>query len=151
MTEKELHKLNRHDMLKLMLAQGKEAATLSEDLEAASTELAEVKATNERLKLKLDEKDALIEKLKNRLDQKDARIKDMILEMEKWRSEMWVNLQKAGTIAESAMKLSGVFESAYHAVDMYLDKSLRHADFYESSYEDVSDNITQEDTENYDA
>lgn len=151
MTEKELHKLGKQDMLKLMLAQGKEAAALTEELDAANAELAEVKATNERLKLRLDEKDALIEKLKNRLDQKDERIKDMMVEMEKWRSEMWVSLQKAGSVAESALKLSGVFESAHHAVDMYLSKTLRQTDMYEGRFEEVSDDVKQEDPENYDA
>lgn len=72
MTEKELHRLGRKDLLQLLVTQGREALTLQEELDGCHTKNAELDATLTRLKDKLDEKDALIEKLKGRLDQKDA-------------------------------------------------------------------------------
>ena len=72
MTEKELRKLHRHDLLELLVEQSREAARLSMALQEKEEELAATLESNERIKGKLDEKDALIEKLKSRLDEKDA-------------------------------------------------------------------------------
>lgn len=74
MTEKGLHKLNRYELLQLLLDQSREAAWLQAQLEERDAALTESKALVDRLKAKLDEKDKLIEKLKGRLDEKDARI-----------------------------------------------------------------------------
>jgi chromosome segregation ATPase len=82
MTEKELHRLRRQDLLQLLLAQGKEAAALQEQLEETQAELGIVTASNDRLKARLDEKDAQLERLKTRLDQKDARIRSLSTELE---------------------------------------------------------------------
>ena len=72
MTEKELHKLSREDLLRLLLAQSKEVSRLKAELETVKTGRNEAQETLERLKAKLDEKDAQLEKLKGRLDEKDA-------------------------------------------------------------------------------
>lgn len=72
MTEKELRKLNRHDLLELLVEQSREASRLGTSLKEREEELARALGSNGRLKEKLDEKDELIEKLKSRLDEKDA-------------------------------------------------------------------------------
>lgn len=74
MTEKELRKLRRQDLLELLLEQGKEAVKLADQLTETENSLAQVNSGYERLKRKLDEKDVQIEKLKYRLDEKDLQI-----------------------------------------------------------------------------
>lgn len=120
MTEKELRRLRRPDLLQLLLAQGKEAVALQAQLEERSAELAESQAMGGRLKEKLDEKDALIEKLKGRLDEKDARIRELESEMQAWLDSRRIELDEAGSIAEAALRLNGIFEDAQKAADQYL-------------------------------
>jgi len=75
MTEKELQKLKRSDLLEILVAQGKEIEVLRE------------------------EKDDLEKKLKNRT----------------------ICIENAGTIAEAAVQLNGVFEAAQAAAEQYLE------------------------------
>lgn len=125
MTEKELHRLRRGDLLQLLVTQGKETAALQQELEEARAGIADLEASLERLKAKLNEKDELIEKLKDRLDQKDARIKKQQAEMEAWQSSRRIELAEAGSIAEAALRLNGVFEAAQQAADQYLENLRR--------------------------
>lgn len=120
MKEKELHRLRKQDLLKLLLTQGKEAATLQEQITSLSVSLAEMEHNNERLKARLDEKDEQIEKLKGRLDDKDARIRDLEEKMHKWQKSRSIELEEAGSIAEAALKLNKVFEAAQDAADQYI-------------------------------
>ena len=120
MTEKELHKLRKQDLLQLLLAQGREAAELQEQITKLSASLEETEAGNERLKAKLDEKDELIEKLKSRLDEKDARITKMREIMKTWRANRQIELEEAGSTAEAALRLNKVFEAAQKAADQYI-------------------------------
>lgn len=76
MTEKELRKLNRHDLLELLVEQSREASRLNTELKEKEEELAEALEGSGRLKEKLNEKDALVEKLKSRLDEKDVRLRE---------------------------------------------------------------------------
>ena len=125
MTEKELHRLGRKDLLQLLVTQGREALTLQEELDSCHTKNAELDATLTRLKDKLDEKDALIEKLKGRLDQKDARIRELEEEMAEWKKSRRIELEEAGSIAEASLRLNGVFEAAQKAADQYLENLRR--------------------------
>ena len=75
MTDKELQKLNRRQLLELMLSQSKRIDKLERDLAEARAEL-----ENRR-----------------------------------------VTAEKAGSIAEAALQLSGIFEAAQEAADIYLD------------------------------
>ena len=77
MTEKELHRLRRQDLLQLLLSQSKEVARMQSSVNELEERNKELRETNERLKAKLDDKDALIEKLKGRLDRKDAAILEL--------------------------------------------------------------------------
>ena len=58
MTEKELRKLHRQDLLELLVEQSREASRLSAALDEKEQECREITENNERLKAKLDEKDA---------------------------------------------------------------------------------------------
>jgi len=75
MTDKELKRLNRRELLEMMLEQSK-------IIDAQQTE---------------------IERLEKELDNKRLQIKN------------------SGSIAEAALKLSGIFEAAQKAADIYLD------------------------------
>ena len=78
MTEKELHKLRRQDLLQLLLLQSKEVQEQQETIDKLRESEEEYRSGFERLKHKLDEKDEQIERLKHRLDEKDAQIKKLI-------------------------------------------------------------------------
>ena len=78
MTEKELRKLHRHDLLELLVEQSREAARLNTALKEIEEELSGIGESNERLKEKLDEKDELIGKLKGRLDEKDRELAEKL-------------------------------------------------------------------------
>ncbi len=120
MTDKEFRRLRKHDLLKLLVTQGKENIQLETQLEETGSQLSAEQEVNERLKAKLDEKDALIEKLKGRLDQKDARIKKLREDMDAWKNSRRIQLAEAGSIAEAALRLNGIFETAQQAADQYL-------------------------------
>lgn len=88
MTEKELRKLHRQDLLELLVEQSREASRLSAALDEKEQECREITENNERLKAKLDEKDAglaqhtaasgeQLESLKGKLDEKDAQIEKL--------------------------------------------------------------------------
>ena len=71
MTEKELHKLSRQDLLQLLLAQSKEVVRQKASIEDLMTAIGQERELTDRLKAKLNEKDETIEHLKHRLDAKD--------------------------------------------------------------------------------
>ncbi len=128
MTEKELHRLRRQDLLQLLLSQGKEALALQTRLSNTSSALIQTKAGYDRLKEKLNEKDTLIEKLKSRLDAKDARIGELKREMDALRLGRKIQIEEAGSIAEAALRLNGIFEAAQKAADQYLYNLQRMSD-----------------------
>ncbi len=77
MTDKELRRLRRQDLLELLLEQSKEAARFQMESDKKQQELSRILESYERLKGKLDDKDAVIEKLKGRLDEKDSLIEKL--------------------------------------------------------------------------
>ena len=79
MTERELRKLSRQDLLELLILQVKE---------------------NERLTIRLAEKESQLQ-------------------------EQRIQIESSGSIAEAALKLSGVFEAAQAAADVYLENLRR--------------------------
>ena len=149
MTEKQLHKLRRQDLLQLLVAQGKEAAQLQARLDEAAEELKDLQDTRtrfiermddkdaqiEKLKPRLDEKDAQIEKLTARLNEKDARIEKLIgrlnekdarigrltAEIEQYRSGEILGFEGDPSIDEVGQKLNAVLRAAQKAVAQYLD------------------------------
>lgn len=79
MTDKELRKLSRRDLLELLLAQSREQDALKQELAKAREELA----------------------------------------------KRQICLEQAGSIAEAALRLNGVFEAAQAAADQYLESTRR--------------------------
>lgn len=128
MTDKELHRLKKQDLLQLLLTQGKEAAALQAEITALSNSLADTQAGNARLKAKLNEKDELIEKLKDRLDEKDNLITRQREKMREWRESRMIELEDAGNIAEAALRLNGIFEAAQKAADQYIENLKQRCD-----------------------
>ncbi len=106
MTDKELHKLNRRELLQLMLDQGKETVELRQSLEETRTQLDELQSNYERLK--------------KRLDQKDLHIRQLTETLQTERTKREIELEEAGSIAEAALRLNGVFEAAQKAAEQYI-------------------------------
>ena len=75
MTEKELKKLNRYQLLELLVLQTEKADRLQQELDTVKAQL----------------------------------------------EEQNIRLSKLGSIAEASLQLSGVFDAAQKAADMYLD------------------------------
>lgn len=106
MTEKELHKLKREDLLKLLLAEVREADEIGRELEELKAQYAQLSESYERLRKRLDQKDVTIHRLRD------------ILEAE--RHQRHIELREAGSIAEAALRLNGVFAAAQAAADQYV-------------------------------
>ncbi len=107
MTDKEMHKLSRRELLQLLLAQVKETDKVKQSLAEREKELTELQENYERLRKRLDQKDEKIHTLQDTLrrDRNTRRIK----------------LQEAGSIAEAALRLNGIFDIAQKAADQYLE------------------------------
>ena len=82
MTEKELHKLKRVELLEMMLAQSRE-----------------------------------IEALRRRINELEEQLEDRR-----------IRIARSGSIAEAALKLSGIFEAAQAAADLYLENVSENAE-----------------------
>jgi light-regulated signal transduction histidine kinase (bacteriophytochrome) len=82
MTDKELARLGRRELLELLIQQSKEMAQLQQELDEAKAQLA--------------------------------------------RRE--ITIESCGTLAEAALKLSGIFEAADAAAAQYLENIKRHGE-----------------------
>ncbi len=106
MTDKELQKLGRRELLQLLLDQAKEAERLGRML----------KETDEQLK----QMEEGYERLRDRLDHKDAQIHELRESLEAERAKHETNVVDVGNLAEAALKLNGIFDAAQRAADQYL-------------------------------
>ena len=106
MTDKELHKLSRRDLLQLMLEAVKESE--------------ESKRQRDETQLELDALQENYERLRKRLDVKDAQIQELRTTLQMEREKREIELAKAGSIAKAALKLNGVFEAAQQAAEQYV-------------------------------
>ena len=113
MGNKELRRLKRRDLLQMLLAQCEETERLEKELGETRTELEDLQEGYERLKKKLDIKD-------ERLNQKDAKIAEIKAEVEKIQTSRVIELEEAGSIAEAALRLNGIFEAAQRCAEQYL-------------------------------
>ncbi len=137
MTDKELRRLRRQDLLQMLVAQTKEAARLDAELREKKEEIDGLQESLERLKGKLDEKDemigklkeertgsresqdrlkekldakdAMMERLKRRLNHKDERIQELEEEMKVLQGDKWRELEDDGTAAEVLLRLRALF------------------------------------------
>lgn len=106
MTDKQLRRLGRRELLQLLLTQGRE----TEELRLLSAEREE----------QLEELNRNYDRLKKRLDQKDDQIRRLKSTLEEERANRRIELEEAGSIAEAALRLNGVFETAQKAAEQYL-------------------------------
>lgn len=120
MTIKELQKLKRRDLLQLLVEQSKEALSLQTEQEEMDEETARLEESNVRLRSKIEDKDIQIERLMGRLNSKRQRIAELETEIEAWHSSRQAGLENSGTVAEAALRLSGIVEAAQRAADQYL-------------------------------
>ena len=148
MTEKELGKLKRPDLLALLVAQAREAAALQERLEETEHSLAQEVQQNERLREKLNdkdeqierlreklndkdelmerlkerlnEKDEQIERLKSRLDEKDRRLTLLGAQVEELISGQFLSMDGAQSLTEVSVKIELMLRAAQKAADRYL-------------------------------
>ena len=111
MTDKEVHKLSRRELLQLLLAQVSETEELKQLLGEREQELTTLHDNYERLRKRLDQKDATIHELRDT--------------MRRERNARRIELQEAGSIAEAALRLNGIFEQAQKAADQYLENVRR--------------------------
>lgn len=77
MTDKELHKLKRHELVQLLLMEAKEAQESKEIAEGLKEQAEQSAQQVERLKKKLDQKDEQLERLKIKLNEKDKQIEHL--------------------------------------------------------------------------
>ena len=111
MTDKELQKLGRRELLQMLLEQAKEAERLGALLKETEEKYQELQDNYERLRGRLDKKDAQIHNLR------------ATLQTEREKREM--DMENVGSIAEAALRLNGVFEAAQAAAQQYLENIRR--------------------------
>lgn len=97
MTEKEMKKLSRTDLLRMLIDQGEEMQVLKEELEKAKAEI----------------------------------------------SEREIKLTEAGSIAEAALKINGVFEAAQAASQQYLE-NVKHLSERQDALARIKERETRE-------
>lgn len=115
MAEKELRKLNRRELLQMLLVQCEESERLQRELDEIQEQFDTMSESYGRLKCKLDVKD-------ERLNQKDRRIGELAAEAEALRSEI-EELKRtgmAGSAAEAADRIGAIFREAQRAAEEYL-------------------------------
>lgn len=132
MADKELRKLNRRELLKMLLVQCEETERLQRELNELTSEHTVMSESYERLKGKLNVKD-------ERLNQKDAQITALKNTIEEMKMNKAIELAEAGNIAEAALRLNGIFEMAQQAADQYLMNVRRYAEVPPPA-EEVRDN-----------
>ncbi len=134
MTEKELHKLKRHDLLSLLVAQGQEGLALETKLAETDGQLNETTRLSERLKERLNEKDAQIERLKERLnekdaqierlkeklDEKDARIHLLEKQVEEIAAGRYAGMENVESLSDISLRLEMMLRAAQKAADRYM-------------------------------
>ena len=100
MTDAELRKLKRTDLLEMLLEQGKTV----EDLNA------QIEKLNLRIENLKQEKAECEQNFRNQLEVLEEKLADRQLRME-----------NAGSIAKASLELNGIFEAAQNAAQQYLD------------------------------
>lgn len=106
----------------MLVAQVRETGDTKQELEETTKQLRELEQNYERLR--------------KRLDQKDARIHELVDTLQAERTKREIELEEAGSIAEAALKLNGVFEMAQKAADQYLYNIRLRRENTEERYEE---------------
>ena len=115
MTGRELRRLKRRELLKMLLVQCEETERLQEECDKIKKKFDDMSESYERLKKKLDVKD-------ERLTDKDARIAALKEELEKLKESREAELESVESIASAAVRLDEMFSEAETAAEQYLEK-----------------------------
>ena len=143
MPDKELRTLSRQDLLQLLIAQGREAASIEEQLKEAKYNEQRQFDSNERLRDRIADREETIEHLKEKLTGKDEKLNEKDREIAELKDQ--IAMLKAngfsadgsgmidgnrplGSIAEAALALNDVFAAAQKAADMYIANAKRIAE-----------------------
>lgn len=113
MADRELKRLRRRELLQMLLVQCEETEKYTKEAQELRAELNDLTERYERLIGKLNIKD-------ERLNQKDAKIAELKNTIEEMKASREIELEEAGSIAEAALRLNGVFEAAQRAAEQYL-------------------------------
>ncbi len=116
MAEKELRKLNRRELLQMLLVQCEESERLQQELDELTERFEVMSESYGRLKKKLDVKD-------ERLNQKDARIAELGTELERLRAELEgaKNAGAEGSAAAAADRIGEIFRRAQREAEACLE------------------------------
>ncbi|MBR1862161.1 MAG: hypothetical protein IJ796_09965 [Lachnospiraceae bacterium] len=142
MTDKELRKLSRQDLLQLLIAQGRDAAAVEEQLKEAKYNEQRQFDSNERLRDRIADREETIEHLKEKLAGKDEKLNEKDREIAELKDQIEMLKAKGfsvdatgiiegrqiGSIAEAALALNDVFAAAQRAADMYLANAKKIAE-----------------------
>ena len=113
MTDKELQKLGRRELLQLLLDQAKETDRVSKLLKETEEQLNQMEEGYERLRERLDRKDVRIHELQDQINELQGSVQNE-------KEKRIADLSEVGSIAEAALRLNGVFEAAQRAANQYL-------------------------------
>ena len=100
MTEKELRKLSRGDLLRFALEQSRDAAQGKEALAGLAEEKALAEEQIEDLETLLGKKDEMLVQLKEELEDKDAILSELRRSMDALRSQLSAQREESSAIAE---------------------------------------------------
>lgn len=106
MTDKELRKLSRGELLQMLITQ-------IEETEALKGEIQTLKAKIQETETRVQEEEAKVQAAEERLKERE------------------ITLQNAGSIAEASLQLNGVFVAAQAAADEYLNNVRRMSEIQE--------------------
>ena len=115
MTERELKKLRRRDLLQLLLVQSREAEEMRRQRDRCNASLKEAEAACEELRQQCADRDAQVHDLLQELREKDA-----LLSRSRREAVGRLTAVKAGSLAEAAVQVSGLLQAAQSAADLYL-------------------------------
>ena len=113
MTDKEMRKLKRRELLQMLLVQCEETERLQQETDEMKEQMDAVMESYERLKKKLDVKD-------ERLNQKDEMIAGLKNEIAELKAAADVQAESADPVSEAAVRLGEIFEEAQKVLEQYM-------------------------------
>ncbi len=119
MATRELHRLKRRDLLKMLLAQCEETERLQQETEEMQEQMKVALENYERLKKKLDVKD-------ERLNQKDSKIAELRDQVKALLAEKEAGEEKLHKIEVSFYQCKEIFEEIQKAAERYMTKPKKH-------------------------
>lgn len=115
MADRELRRLKRRELLKMLLIECEESERLQKENDRLQEQLDTLRESYDRLKKKLDVKD-------ERLNQKDAQILMLKRENEKMKEEKNDEQTESIAIAEALNQINEVFEDIQKVVEQNVEK-----------------------------